>query len=1075
MGTCHGAKDGKGGFKLSLRGYDPLYDVRGFADDHSARRVNFSSPDDSLMLLKATGAVPHEAGVVTEHNSRYYGLVRRWIAEGAKVDLASPRVASIELFPKNPVIQNIGAMQQLRVVARYTNGKTRDVTLESFIDSGNTEVAEHDDFGLLRTIRRGEAPILARYEGAYAATTLTVMGDRDGFTWEEPEAWSEIDHLVAAKWERMKLKPSPLSTDAEFVRRIYLDLTGLPPASDRVKSFLADETPTRKKRDALVDELIGSPEFVDHWTNKWSDMLQVNSKYLGAPGAKVFRDWIHSELNANTPYDEFVYKILTATGSNKENPAASYYKILRDPDMIMENTTHLFLATRFNCNKCHDHPFERWTQDQYYETAAYFAQVDLKRDPKNAPKQNIGGTAVEGAKPLYEIVGDKADGEIKHDRTGELQPPAFPYEATIEKAAFTDPTAPTRREELAGWITSADNQYFASSYANRIWGYLLGTGIIEPLDDIRAGNPPTNPQLLNHLTKTFIQSDFDVRELMASICKSRTYQLSIRTNEWNEEDEINFSHAKARRLPAETLYDAVYAVTGAIPEIPGAGKGVRASQLPDAKLDLKSGFLANLGRPARESSCECERSAELQMSAVMAFLSGPAIADAIGAEGSDLEKLVKAQPDDRKLIEEIYYRVLARAPTEAEIKAALDSMKEISHDHALLLGEAAKAEADWVLKRSELEIKRLQAIETAESAISEYHPEFTRKKQEAEAAQKQRIAAAEKAVKERQAELPKLVETFASEVKADQLWTKWKVLEVQNVTASNKSEVEVLSDGSVQYKGPFKKGNLDYLVTGKTTSQNITGIMIESVPDENNKAYGPGLNPNGNFVITEVQTRWNTLADPKKHLPLKVVDAKASHNQKGFSVKNVFNGDVSRADKGWALAGSNYQVPHRALFKFENAVPGDAKGANLVVGVLCRYSTGDYPISRFRVWYTTDADPLNFGLPTQIVPALTKASGNRSEAEKKALAIYVAENDAELRKRQAVHFKELRPLPSDPKMDSLDAALAKAEIEVEEPGPLVQIRQDTHYSIQQAANRRLTAAQDLTWALVNSPSFLFNR
>ncbi|MEM7601599.1 MAG: DUF1549 and DUF1553 domain-containing protein, partial [Verrucomicrobiota bacterium] len=955
------------------------------------------------------------------------------------------------------------------------DGETRDVTLEAFIDSGNTEVAEHDDFGLLKTIRRGEAPILARYEGAYAATTLTVMGDREGFTWENPDTWSEIDQLVAAKWERMKLRPSQLSTDAEFIRRVYLDLTGLPPTSNRVRSFLADKSPTRQKRDALVDELIGSSEFVDHWTNKWSDMLQVNSKYLGSDGARMFRDWIHSELESNTPYNQFVYKILTASGSNKENPAASYYKILRDPDMIMENTTHLFLATRFNCNKCHDHPFERWTQDQYYETAAYFAQIDLKRDVKNAPKQNIGGSAVEGAKPLYEVIEDKTEGDIKHDRTGVLQPPAFPYEATIEQAAFSNPEAPTRREKLAGWITSEDNQYFASSYANRIWGYLLGTGIIEPLDDIRAGNPPTNPQLLNHLTKQFIESGFDVRKLMAGICKSRTYQLSIETNEWNESDEVNFSHAKARRLPAETLYDAVYAVTGAIPDIPGAGKGVRASQLPDAKLDLKSGFLANLGRPARESACECERSDELQMSAVMAFLSGPAIADAIGSEESELAKLVKSEPDDRKLIREVYYRVLARSPSEVEITAALDIMAEISSDHASLLSRASNAEADWVMKRSELEIKRLQGIAKAEAAVNHYRPDYTKKKNESEAAQKKRIIAAEKAVKARQAELPKLVETFASGIKAGQLWTKWSVLEVEKVTASNKSEVEILPDGSLRYEGPFKKGNLDYLVTGKTTSQNITGIMIEAVPDDRSPGYGPGLNPSGNFVITEVQTRWNTLADPTKNLPLKLVEAKASHNQKGFSVGNVFDGDLSRANKGWALGGANHQVPHRALLKFENPVPGDAEGANLVVGVLCRYSTGDYPISRFRIWYTTDIDPLNFGLPAKVVPAVAKASPNRSEEEQKALTTYVAENDAELRKRQGVHFKELRPLPSDPKMDSLNAALSTAQIEVKEPAALIQIRQDTHYSIQQAANRRLTAAQDLVWALVNSPSFLFNR
>ena len=247
-GTCHGSKDGKGGFKLSLRGYDPIYDVRGFSDDHSARRINSASPDDSMMLLKATGAVPHEAGMLTDHDSRYYHIIRQWIAGGAKLDLTKARVASIELFPKNPVVQNVGGRQQFRVVARYTDGKTRDVTLESFVESGNADVAGHDDFGLISTARRGEAPILARYEGAYAATTLTVMGDRKGFTWKEPESWGEIDKLVSAKWNRMKLAPSNLCNDEEFVRRIYLDLAGLPPTAEKVKAFAADKRPTREKR-----------------------------------------------------------------------------------------------------------------------------------------------------------------------------------------------------------------------------------------------------------------------------------------------------------------------------------------------------------------------------------------------------------------------------------------------------------------------------------------------------------------------------------------------------------------------------------------------------------------------------------------------------------------------------------------------------------------------------------------------------------------------------------------------------------------------------------------------------------
>lgn len=1075
MGTCHGAKDGKNGFKLSLRGYDPLYDVRGFSDDHSSRRVNFASPDDSLMLLKATGAVPHEPGTVTENGSRYYHTIRQWIAEGANLNTDSGKVTSIELFPKNPVIQNIGGRQQLRVMARYADGKVRDVTLESFINSGNTEVAEHDDFGLLKTIRRGEAPILARYEGAYAATTLTVMGDRSGFTWKEPESWGEIDKLVASKWQRMKLSPSQLCTDAEFVRRIYLDLTGLPPTSNKVKSFIKDDTPTQKKRDALIDELIGSPDFVDHWTNKWSDMLQVNSKFLGGEGARLFQEWIKAEVTANTPYDQFAYKILTASGSNKENPAASYYKILRDPDMIMENTTHLFLATRFNCNKCHDHPFERWTQDQYFETAAFFAQVELKRDTKNAPKQNIGGSAVEGAKPLYESIGDKKDGDLKHDRTGVIQAPAFPYESKLAKVAFTDPKAPTRREELAAWITSPDNQYFASSYANRIWGYLLGTGVIEPLDDIRAGNPPSNPQLLDHLAKSFIDSNFNVQNLIADVCKSRTYQLSIQTNEWNETDEVNFSHAKARRLPAETLYDAVYAVTGAIPNIPGAGKGIRASQLSDSKLDLKSGFLANLGRPARESSCECERSDELQMSAVMAFLSGPAIADAIGTEASDLGGLVLNELDDKKLVEEIYYRVLARAPKATEVETAIAVLKEIDRDHLTLLGKAAKAEADWVGQRSKLEIARLREIAKAKVNIASYMPEHDKKKKDAEAAQKARLLAGEKSEAERRAELPQLVEEFTTNLKASQLWTKWQPLEVASVTASDKSKVEVQPDGSILSLGGSTPRNLDFLVTGKTSAQNITGIMIEAIPDKNNMTYGAGLNINGNFVITEVQSRWNTLADTKKSMPLAFADAKADFNQNGFDVKNAFNGKVDRSDKGWALSGSVPQVPHRAMFKFKEPVKGDPKGANLVVGVLNRYSKGEYPLGRFRIYYTTDADPLNFGLPVAVATAVAKAPDARSEADKKAIQTYVAENDEELGKRLAVVYQEKRPLPSDPQLNTLNAALATAELPVIEPLPLAQVRQDTNYSIQQAANRRLTATQDLVWALVNSPSFLFNR
>ena len=439
QGTCHGAKDGKLGFKLSLRGYDPLFDVRAFGDDHTARRVNYPSPDDSLMLMKATGAVPHEGGALTDIHSDYYNVIRQWIVDGAELNLNTSKVTRIELFPQNPVIQNIGGSQQLRVIAHYADGKQKDVSREAFIESGNTEVAKHNDFGLVSTVRRGEAPILARYEGAYAATTLTVMGDRSGFKWTKQPSYGPIDDLVAAKWKRMKILPSGLCSDEEYIRRVYLDLTGLPPSPEEVKKFLADKTPGRKKREQVVDRLIGSPSFVDHWSNKWADMLQVNSKFLGKEGAQLFRDWIREQVDKNVPYDKFVYSIITAKGSNMENPAASYYKILREPTEIMENTTHLFLATRFNCNKCHDHPFERWNQDQYYETAAYFARVALTTDAKNSKNRRIGGTAVEGAKPLFEMINDKKDGEMMHDRTKAVHCSEIPLrsEACPQKGGYT--------------------------------------------------------------------------------------------------------------------------------------------------------------------------------------------------------------------------------------------------------------------------------------------------------------------------------------------------------------------------------------------------------------------------------------------------------------------------------------------------------------------------------------------------------------------------------------------------------------------------------------------------------------
>ena len=1060
-GTCHGAKDGKNGFKLSLRGYDPLFDVRGFSDDISGRRVNYASPDDSLMLLKATGAVPHEGQQVTEPGSEYYQIIRDWIANGSNLGDPKPVVKSIMVTPKNPVIQEVGGQQQIRVVATYVDGSRRDVTRESFLESANQDVAIHDDYGLMTTLRRGEAPVLARYEGAYAATTLTVMGDRSGFEWVEPAAWGQIDKLVAEKWQRMKILPSDVCTDEEFLRRVYLDLTGLPPKPLQLKLFLADPTNSRVKREEVIDDLIGSKSFVQHWTNKWADMLMVNSKFLGGEGAKIYREWIRKEVEANTPYDVFVRKILTATGSNKENPPASYFKIHRSPDMLMENTTHLFLATRFNCNKCHDHPFERWTQNQYYEIAAFFSQVKLERDGKNAPKQNIGGTAVEGAKPLYEITKDAGEGEMKHELTGQITKPGFPYLANYENPDGAKGSAPTRREELAAWLTAGDNEFFGRSYANRIWGYLLGTGVIEPLDDIRAGNPPSNPDLLDYLTDRFVEQGFDVRKLIAEICKSRTYQLSLKVNKWNEDDEINFAHAKARRLPAEVLYDAVYAVTGAAPKL-------QAKEI-DAKQDTGSGFLATLGRPTRESACECDRANDVQLSGVMALLSGPDIAEAIADPKNAIAKLVAEKEDDTKLITEIFLRVINRAPSEAEIASVRQSWAEIQTDHKAMLAELSKMEKKWEPTRKAREAKRVAGIEKAADAISGYQAQHDAERKRLEDELQRKIEGSKKAVSDYQASLAAKAQDFADQIKGNVV-TNWHLLRPASVAASDKSKVEVTADGSIRGSGGERA--LDYRFSVETRMTNITGIMIEVVPD---LAFngGPGLSKDGNMVVTELETKWQGLEAGAKEMPVTFVDAKASFNQKEFDVKRVFDGNLDEGNRGWALGGGNYKIAHRAVFKMKDVIPGDSeKGVSLSVGILCRFKS--HPLGRFRIYVTMDPDPLSFGLPSHVSDAVTKDSASRSEVERGALESWVAEGDADYQALLWAAKGPFPPIQPDKKMEELKKALEYAKIPIEEDPRVVRFRRDVEMSAGQAENPRLTAAQDLTWALINNPALLFN-
>ncbi len=380
----------------------------------------------------------------------------------------------------------------------------------------------------------------------------------------------------------------------------------------------------------------------------------------------------------------------------------------------MENTTQLFLATRFNCNKCHDHPFERWTQDQYYDLAAYFARVERTKDPASGDRI-VDGSAVEAGQPLYEMISDAKQGEETHIRTGAVAPPTFPFQCKHE----TKP-GETRREELAAWVTSPDNPYFAKSYVNRLWGYLTGRGIIEPLDDIRAGNPPTNPELLDYLTNEFVKSGFNTQHIMQLICKSRTYQLSVATNKWNADDQINFSHARARRLPAEVLYDAIYRTTGATSSFVGVAPGTRAAALPDVGVELPDGFLGNFGRPARESVCECERSSNLQLGPVMALISGPTVGNAISDPENAVAKLVGAVKDNSQVVKDLFLRFLNRPGKPDEVKGATQLFDELDTEHAKLVADLTAYEKDLGPKLAQREIDRQNRIAGLQTELDAY-------------------------------------------------------------------------------------------------------------------------------------------------------------------------------------------------------------------------------------------------------------------------------------------------------------------------------------------------------------------
>ncbi|HEX5105230.1 MAG TPA: DUF1553 domain-containing protein, partial [Pirellulaceae bacterium] len=643
-----------------------------------------------------------------------------------------------------------------------------------------------------------------------------------------------------------------------------------------------------------------------------------------------------------------------------ENPAAAYWKIIRDPAALMENTTHLFLAVRFNCNKCHDHPFERWTQDQYYQLSQYFAQVTRKEDPEFAGKK-VGGSAVEGAVPLVEVIYDGKSGDVKHDRTGEVVPPKFPYEH-----ADVNPNLPDRRQQLAQWVTSPANQYFAKSYVNRLWGYLFGAGIIEPIDDIRAGNPPTNPELLDALTKDFIESGFDAQHILRTICKSRTYQLSVVTNKWNEDDTLNYSHNVPRRLPAEVLYDAIYLATGAQEDLPGVPAGFRAAQLPDAGLSVP--FLDDFGRPVRESACECERSSGMVLGPIMKLINGPTVADALAAPGSELNQLVATQPDDAKLIEEVFVRFLARKPTEQELKLGVEALRAAAGDQA-----------------------------QAAAALAEY----------------------EKQIPAKQA-------AWEASVGRPLVWTPLDPNELKSAVGATLTKQE---DKSVVATGTLAKDV--YTFVAPTELKGITAIRLEAINDGSLAAGGPGRAQNGNFVVSELKATIAPKSDLSQVEPLELQNASADFSQENWHVSAAID---NREDTGWAIS-PQFGKAHEAIF--ETKVDAGHEGGSIVTITLSQqFPDGTHLLGKFRLSVTDAQRPIG--------------GAKLPEAVAAALAVPAAGRSAEQAATIAAHYR------------TLDAELAR-------------LTADAQKAAEQAKNARQIGIQDLGWALINSPAFLFNR
>jgi len=671
-GTCHGNANGKAGFKLSLRGEDPEWDFQVLTRDVFNRRTNPFDPDQSLILLKATAQIAHEGGARFKKDSDAYKTLRAWIAGGPANDVATaPTVTRLEVAPAEAIL--IEPTNTARVIAHavFSDGTRRDVTSWAVYDPSSQMVKVAAD-GLVTAAKSGEVTVIVRFLERQAPVRLAFVPARPNFVWSGPRPRNFIDEHVFAKLRSLRMNPSEQCSDSEFVRRAYLDVLGILPTADEARAFVADKG--KEKRAQLIDRLLERPEFPDFWALKWADLLRNEEKVLDRKGVQLFHRWIRQSIAENKPLDQFVRELLSARGSTYAQPAGSYLRALRDPIARAESTAQVFLGTRLQCAKCHNHPFDRWTQNDYYDWAEVFSPVQYKVLENNR-RDKLDTHEFAGEQILW---------------AGNEKAVINPKTARPAQKRFLGETRAERSEALAQWIT--EQPIFAQSQVNRIWFNLIGRGIVDPIDDFRATNPASHPALLDALAKEFVRSKFSLRHMIRVIMNSRTYQLSPLPNETNRDDESNFSRAIIQRLAAEQMLDAQSQVTGVPLQFDGYPVGMRATQLPgvravrtrERKPSDEDQFLMTFGKPMRLLTCECERSSETSMGQAFHLISGPTINDLLTASENRLSRLLASGKTPEAMAEDLYWNALSRPPSAKELGKAVAVINEARNQRAAL-------------------------------------------------------------------------------------------------------------------------------------------------------------------------------------------------------------------------------------------------------------------------------------------------------------------------------------------------------------------------------------------------------